>query len=128
MSARLVAGSAPAFLGQPMLVVNKTGAAGVVGSNFVRNSKPDGYTLLSARVGCQMGVPNVKTIPYKWDDFQMLGLIERNPFVLWLIPKFNQNFADFEKRLRTVKSLLIVALYPPPHRRCCDGGRNECRL
>ena len=57
LSARLVAGSAPAFLGQPMLVVNKTGAAGVVGSNFVRNSKPDGYTLLSARVGCQMGVP-----------------------------------------------------------------------
>jgi tripartite-type tricarboxylate transporter receptor subunit TctC len=80
LSARLFAGSAPKFLGQPVLVVNKTGAAGVVGSNYVRNSKPDGYTLLSARVGCQMGVPAMnKTIPYKWDDFTMLGLIERNP-------------------------------------------------
>ena len=56
-------------------------------------------TLLSARVGCQMGVPAMnKTIPYKWDDFTMLGLIERNPFVLVVNPKSSiKTFADFEK-------------------------------
>lgn len=103
LSARLFAGSAPKFLGQPVLVVNKTGAAGVVGSNYVRNSKPDGYTLLSARVGCQMGVPAMnKTIPYKWDDFTMLGLIERNPFVLVVNPKGGiKTFADFEKKVKS---------------------------
>ena len=46
LSARMIAGAAPAHLGQPVLAVNKTGAAGVVGSNFVLNSKPDGYTCL----------------------------------------------------------------------------------
>ena len=31
LSARMIAGSAPTYLGQPILAVNKTGAAGVVG-------------------------------------------------------------------------------------------------
>jgi len=63
LSARMIAGAAPTYLGQPILAVNKTGAAGVVGSNFVLNSTADGYTLLSARVGSQMGVPAMnKTI------------------------------------------------------------------
>src|SRR3990172_7991092 len=32
----------------PVVVVNKTGAAGAVGMSFVAHSKPDGYTLLLA--------------------------------------------------------------------------------
>jgi len=102
LSARLVAGSAPAYLNQPVLAVNKTGAAGVVGSNFVKNAKADGYTLLSARVGSQMGVPAMnKTIPYKWDDFTILGLIEVNPFVLVVSPQSGlKSFADFEKKIK----------------------------
>ena len=102
LSARLIAASSPAFLGQPVMAVNKTGAAGVVGSNFVKNAKPDGYTLLSARVGSQMGVPAMnKTIPYKWDDFTILGLIEVNPFVLVVSPKSGiRTFADFEEKIK----------------------------
>lgn len=102
LSARLIAGSAPAYLGQPVLAVNKTGAAGVVGSNFVVNAPADGYTLLSARVGSQMGVPAMnKTIPYKWDDFTMLGLIERNPFVLVVSPDSGiSSFAEFEAKIK----------------------------
>ena len=102
LSARLVAGSAPAYLNQPVLAINKTGAAGVVGSNFVKNAKADGYTLLSARVGSQMGVPAMnKTIPYKWDDFTILGLIEVNPFVLVVSPQSGlKSFADFERKIK----------------------------
>ena len=102
LSARLIAGSAPSYLGQPILPINKAGAAGVTGSNFVLNSKPDGYTLLSARVGSQMGVPAMnKTIPYKWDDFTMLGMLELNPFVLIVNPESEyKTFADFEKAVK----------------------------
>ncbi len=83
LSARMIAGSAPTYLGQPILAVNRTGAAGVVGSAFVRAAEPDGYTMLSARVGSQMGVPAMnKTIPYEWDDFTIIGMLEINPFVL----------------------------------------------
>lgn len=102
LSARMIAGAAPTHLGQPILAVNRTGAAGVVGSNFVVNSAPDGYTLLSARVGSQMGVPAMnKTIPYKWDDFTMLGLIEINPFVLTVSSESGiKSFADFEAKIK----------------------------
>lgn len=102
LSARLIAGNAPGFLGQPILPVNKTGAAGVTGSNFVLNSKPDGYTMLSARVGSQMGVPAMnKTIPYGWDDFTIVGMTELNPFVLIVeADSPYKSFADFEKAVK----------------------------
>ena len=113
LSARLIAASSPAFLGQPVMAVNKTGAAGVVGSNFVKNAKPDGYTLLSARVGSQMGVPAMnKTIPYKWDDFTILGLIEVNPFVLVvLVQKVESGLSQIlKKKSKKVRKCLTVVL------------------
>ncbi len=102
LSARMIAGAAPTYLGQPILAVNKTGAAGVVGSNFVLNSAADGYTLLSARVGSQMGVPAMnKTIPYAWDDFTIIGMTEINPFVLVVNPESGiETFADFEAKIK----------------------------
>ena len=107
LSARMFAGAAPQHLGQPILAINKTGAAGVVGSNFVVNSKPDGYTLLSARVGSQMGVPAMnKTIPYNWDDFTMIGLIEVNPFVLTVNANSDiKTFDDFAKKIKAGEEL-----------------------
>jgi len=102
LSARLIAGNAPSTLGQSILPVNKAGAAGVTGSNFVINAKKDGYTLLSARVGSQMGVPAMnKTIPYKWDDFTVIGMTELNPFILTVSPDSPyKTFADFEKAVK----------------------------
>ncbi|MYK32693.1 MAG: tripartite tricarboxylate transporter substrate binding protein [Boseongicola sp. SB0670_bin_30] len=102
LSARMIAGAAPAHLGQPILAVNRTGAAGVTGSNFVVNSAADGYTLLSARVGSQMGVPAMnKTIPYEWDDFTFIGMLEINPFVLVVNPDSGMaTFADFEAKVK----------------------------
>lgn len=35
------------FLGQPIVVVNKPGASGALGSKYIATSKPDGYRLLS---------------------------------------------------------------------------------
>ena len=102
LSARLVAGNAPSTLGQSILPVNKAGAAGVTGSNFVINAKKDGYTLLSARVGSQMGVPAMnKTIPYKWDDYTIIGMTELNPFILTVSPDSPyKTFADFEEAIK----------------------------
>ncbi len=107
LSARMIAGAAPTYLGQPILAVNKTGAAGVVGSSFVLNSTADGYTLLSARVGSQMGVPAMnKTIPYSWDDFTVIGMTEINPFVLVVNPESGiETFADFEAKIKAGEEL-----------------------
>ena len=105
LHARVVAGTATKYLLQAVLAVNKTGAAGVVGSNFVVRAKKDGYTLLSARVGSQAGVPAFNpNIPYKWDDFTFLGLTERNPFVLVVNANSDyKTFKDFETAIKSGK-------------------------
>ncbi len=83
LAARTLAGTVPAYMGNAVLVVNRTGAAGVTGSTSVAKGKKDGYTVLLARVGSQAAVPAInRKIPYKWDEFTFLGLLELNPFVL----------------------------------------------
>ena len=48
LMARPVAAALENVLKNPVVVANKTGAAGAVGMSFVANSKPDGYNLLMA--------------------------------------------------------------------------------
>src|SRR6266704_2935857 len=48
LTARPVAAALEKVLKNPVVVVNKTGAAGAVGMSSVANSKPDGYYLLMA--------------------------------------------------------------------------------
>jgi len=82
LASRTLASVANTYIGEPVMVVNKTGASGTVGSNFVSKAKPDGYTLLLARVGCNAVAPALQPdLPYAWNDFTMLGLLEKNPFV-----------------------------------------------
>ena len=51
---------------------DRTGAAGVTGSTTVAKGKPDGYTLLLARVGSQAAVSAInRKTPYKWDEFTL---------------------------------------------------------
>src|SRR5512144_1341752 len=49
-TARPVAAAFERILKQPVVVVNKAGAAGAVGYQVAATSKPDGYTLLMALV------------------------------------------------------------------------------
>lgn len=69
-------------MGQNMIAVNRAGAGGAIGSVAVRGAKPDGYTLLLARVGSQVVLPALqKGLDYKWNSFTFLGLLELNPVV-----------------------------------------------
>jgi tripartite-type tricarboxylate transporter receptor subunit TctC len=82
LASRTLAAAVNKYIGQPVVVINRTGAGGVTGSAFVSKGRPDGYTLLLGRVGCSCLVPALnKTIPYKWNDFTFLGMLELNPFV-----------------------------------------------
>lgn len=50
-SARFVARVLSEKIGQPVVVENKPGAAGIVGAEYVKQAKPDGYTMIYASSG-----------------------------------------------------------------------------
>ncbi|OWT76981.1 MULTISPECIES: tripartite tricarboxylate transporter substrate binding protein [unclassified Achromobacter] len=80
IAARNLAAHVRDALGGTMVVLNKGGANGAIGSQYVHDAAPDGYTLLLARVGSQAVLPALqKGLTYKWDDFTFIGLLELNP-------------------------------------------------
>jgi tripartite-type tricarboxylate transporter receptor subunit TctC len=86
LSGRNVAQQASKYLnGQPIVPVNRVGASGTIGAMAVRNAPPDGYTLLVARIATHAIVPALDSkVPYKWDEFTMLALIELNPYLCFV--------------------------------------------
>ena len=72
---RPLTGDLQKLLGQPVVVDNKGGAQGVIGTQFVARAKPDGYTLLagsSTTLAANVGL--FKSLPYDpVKDFQPIA-------------------------------------------------------
>ncbi|MEO7056052.1 MAG: tripartite tricarboxylate transporter substrate binding protein [Caldimonas sp.] len=82
LAARNLAVVAQRSLGQTIVVVNRAGANGAIGSAAVRAAKPDGATMLLGRVGSQVVLPAIQPgVGYKWNDLTFIGLLELNPVV-----------------------------------------------
>src|SRR5258706_16093115 len=72
-----------AFLGQPVIVENGTGAAGTVGTGRVARAVPDGYTIAMGFLGTHVLNGAIYTLPYDVvKDFEPIALISSNPHVI----------------------------------------------
>jgi len=69
---------------QPVVIENRAGAGGVVGTDVVAKSTPDGYTLLVTYAGSQAINPSLyQKIPFdSVKDFQTVATLASTPFVL----------------------------------------------
>lgn len=103
---RLVADQLSRRLKQPIVVDNKPGVNGSLGTDLVIKARADGYTLLMAGVGTMALNPNMNP-NVKYDarrDLTHIALIARNPNVLLASPGF---------KARDVRELIALAKAAP---------------
>ena len=106
LTARPVAAALERVLKNPVGVVNKTGAAGAVGMQYVATSKPDGYTLLLALSSISI-IPEADKLfgrqpAFTVDQFAPLALISADPTIL-VVPagkpwKTAKDFIEYAKK------------------------------
>jgi len=91
-------------LGQPIIIDNKAGAAGAIGSTLVKNAEPDGLTLLFTNVGPSAIAPAMAKVP-PYDpvkDFRAVSLVSRAP--LMLAARTDTGFKDLRQLIAAAKS------------------------
>ena len=103
--ARLVAAKVTEFLGQQVVVENRSGASGNIGTEIVARSAPDGYTLLVNTTPLVSNAFLYKKLPYDpINDFAPVMLISSSQSILAVHPSLP---------VRTVKELLALARAKP---------------
>ena len=112
ITARTVAPALGEALGQSVVVENRAGAAGSIGSAAVAKSAPDGYTLLLGSSGTITAGPAVWRSrhydPVK--DFVAVGAIQSVPIVLTAAPRTPAaNFEEYRKLAASRAGQLSIA-------------------
>ena len=117
IAARALADKMGIELGQPIVVDNRAGAAGIIGVQAFLSAPPDGHTILMGNIG-----PNAinyalyKSLSYKPEDMIPITTVISNPNVLVINPSVPA---------RTVKELVALAKAHPGKISFASSGRGQ---
>jgi len=116
--ARLVTARMGERLGQNMVIENRGGAGGTVGSTVVAQSAPDGYTLLVSNVASQGVGPSLyRNLAYNAvTDFTHIGVIAEIPSVL---------IVNVDRPIRTLAEFIEAARRDPGGIRVASPGNGS---
>src|SRR5688572_14266148 len=103
---RIMAQHLSSALGQQVIVDNRPGATGAIGTQLVAKAQPDGYTLLFGSAGPSVILPSASTkLPYDAiKDFAPISLIGLSDHVLVMHPSVP---------VKTVKDVIALARARP---------------
>jgi tripartite-type tricarboxylate transporter receptor subunit TctC len=103
--ARMIAARLPEFIGQQVVVENRSGASGNIGTEAVARAAPDGYTLLVNTIPFVANAFLYSKLPYHpLNDFVPVMQISASPSLLAVHPSLPA---------RSVKGLLALARSRP---------------
>ncbi|HSF20933.1 MAG TPA: tripartite tricarboxylate transporter substrate binding protein [Burkholderiales bacterium] len=112
---RIVAQKLPEVLGQQVVIDNRTGAGGLIGTELVAKANPDGYTLLGT--GSPHAIfPNLyKKVPFQpLNDFAPIMQIAAQPYGLVVHPSLG---------VKSVKELIALAKKEPGKHNYASSGQ-----
>jgi tripartite-type tricarboxylate transporter receptor subunit TctC len=111
--ARYVAGGMSESMGRQVVVDNRGGANGIIGTEIVARAPADGYTLLFVSSPHSIN-PSLRKLPYDTlRDFTPVSLVATSPYVLVVNPKLPA---------RDVKELIAAAKARPDEITYGSGG------
>jgi tripartite-type tricarboxylate transporter receptor subunit TctC len=89
-------------LGQTVIVENRPSAGGILGPEYVKNAKPDGYTILIHHIGMATTPTLYRNLRYNpLTDFEYIGLVNEVPMTI--IAKPTMPAKDFKEFLDYIK-------------------------
>jgi tripartite-type tricarboxylate transporter receptor subunit TctC len=114
VTARIVANKLKDILGQTVVVENKAGASGMIGTDAVVRSAPDGYTLLVS-ANSLVSIPAIYgNAPYDWrTGLQPISLVQTVPAVLAVNP---------DSPIKTMAEFIAAAKANPGKLAIADSG------
>ena len=107
-------------LGEPIVVENRPGAGGNIGTDSVAKSAPDGYTLVSVGPGALIINPLLGKVPYDtMRDFAPVSLVVNNTTVLVVRPdlpvKNAKDLAEMAKAKPATYAFASTGVGSMPH-------------
>ena len=112
--ARLVAQELGQSWGQTVVVDNRGGSGGLIGTQLAAQSTPDGYTLVLCSLGVSYAPALYAKLPYDTErDLLPVSLVATQPFVYVVIPSLG---------VSSMKELVALARAKPGEIRYGSGG------